>query len=294
MDQAKPRFLIEATEAESMGQSSGLSLTQLLPSLVSWAQSLARVPISKFPVAAVGLGASGRIFVGVNVEFPGLPFHHTIHAEQFLVANLAINAETRLESFAVSAAPCGHCRQFLQEIRDAPDIQILITDTEAPQLTPLSHFLSHRFGPHDLLPKGVPLLLEPHNNALSLPSHLTLNYSNPKLQLAALDAANLSHAPYSGSPSGVALLDSQGNLYKGSYIESAAYNPSLGPLQAAIVAFVAAGAGEYEDIVAAALVEKEGAVITQEHTACLLLQSISPHCHFKTFLAICSSSHLST
>ncbi|CAN6855743.1 unnamed protein product, partial [Brassica oleracea var. botrytis] len=51
-----------------------------------------------------------RIFLGVNVEFPGLPLHHSIHAEQFLVTNLTLNDERHLRHFAVSAAPCGHCR----------------------------------------------------------------------------------------------------------------------------------------------------------------------------------------
>lgn len=83
----------------------------------------------------------------------------------------------------------------------------------------------------------------------------------------------------------MALLDSKGALYKGSYIESAAYNPSLGPLQAALVAFISAGGGEYEDIAAAVLVEKEGALIKQDHTARLLLHSIAPHCRFEAFLA---------
>ncbi|XP_061368926.1 cytidine deaminase 1-like isoform X2 [Gastrolobium bilobum] len=297
MDQ--PRFVIEASEAESMAQSSGITLTQLLPSLVASAQTLARPPISKFPVAAVGVGSSGRIYVGVNLEFPGLPFHHTVHAEQFLVTNLSMNAETHLESFAVSAAPCGHCRQFLQEIRGAPDIKLLITSEKDPQFTPLSHFLTQRFGPHNLLHKGVPLLLEPHHNALSLllnndlpiiPNGISNGYSpNAELKFAALEAANNSHSPYSGSPSGVALLDSQGNIFKGSYMESAAYNPSLGPLQAALVAYVAGGGGDYDKVVAAVLVEKDGAVIRQEHTARLLLHSISPHCHFKVFLC-CSSA----
>ncbi|TKY44511.1 Cytidine deaminase 1 [Spatholobus suberectus] len=289
MEQPKPRFVISASEAESMAQPSAIA--KLLPSLVSSAQSLARPPISNFPVAAVGVGASGRIFVGVNVEFPGLPFHHTIHAEQFLVTNMSIHAETRLDSFAVSAAPCGHCRQFLQEIRDATDIQLLVTSHTNPRFAPLSDFLSHHFGPHDLLPKSVPLLLEPRHNALSLPIPENTNNNLPSanLKLAALEAANNSHAPYSASPSGVALLDSKGNVYKGSYIESAAYNPSLGPLQAAVVAFVAGGGGEYEEIVAAVLVEKEGAVIKQEHTVRLLLHSIAPHCHFKAFLATTSS-----
>ena len=111
-----------------------------------------------------------------------------------------------------------------------------------------------------------------------------------KLAVAALEAANASHAPYSASPSGVAVMDCEGKVYRGSYIESAAYNPSLGPLQAAIVAYVAGGCGGgYERLVAAVLVEKEGAVVNQEHTARLLLQAISPKCQFKVLL--CSSKN---
>ncbi|KAG4136210.1 hypothetical protein ERO13_D08G266301v2 [Gossypium hirsutum] len=94
----------------------------------------------------------------------------------------------------------------------------------------------------------------------------------------------MSYAPYSGCPSGVALIDVEGKIYKGSYMESAAYNPSLPPVQAAIVAYVASGGGGgYERIVRAVLVEKSDAVIKQEHTARLLLQCISPKCEVKVF-----------
>ena len=293
----KPSFVIEASDAKLMAQSSGLTLTQLLPNLVKSAQPLARVPISNFHVAAIGVGISGRIFVGVNVEFPGLPFHHTIHAEQFLLTNLSQNKETQLQWLAVSAAPCGHCRQFLQEIRGASGIPLLITSESSKsksEFTPLSEFLSHPFGPYDLLPIHVPLLLEPRNNHLSFLDHLEIesisnvepngyNQSSiSKLKVAALEAANNSHAPYSDSPSGVALMDSHGNVYKGSYMESAAYNPSLGPVQTAIIAFIAGdGAAEYEELVEAVLVERKDAVIKQENTARLLLSSISPRCRFK-------------
>ncbi|XP_061347637.1 cytidine deaminase 1-like [Gastrolobium bilobum] len=308
-------FVIEASEAQSMAEASGLSLTQLLPSLVNSAQTLARPPISNFHVAAVGLAPSGRIFVGVNLEFPGLPLHHSIHAEQFLLTNLFLNDETHLHSFAVSAAPCGHCRQFLQELRGAPDIQLLITSDPNREFTALSHFLPHRFGPHNLLSQDSPFLLEQHHNRLTLltTTHQQYEYEHEhehehehadssslpngvcnghaldeKLKFVALEAANKSHAPYSDSPSGVALVDCGGNVYKGSYIESAAFNPSLGPLQAALVAYVAGGGGDYDRIVGAVLVEKDEATVKQEQTARLLLHLISPNCQFKTFLCCCS------
>lgn len=293
----RPGFVIEPSEAQSLAQASGLTdPTQLLPSLVNSAQSLARPPISNFRVAAVGLSQSGRIFIGVNLEFPGLPLHHSVHAEQFLLTNLSLNAEPTLHSFAVSSAPCGHCRQFLQELRGAPEIKVLVTSEPDPKFTPLTLFLPHRFGPNDLLPQKAPLLLEPHNNRLTLltnpqqqlPNGVCCNGHHydgeEKLSVAALEAANNSHAPYSDSPSGVALLDSGGHVYRGSYVESAAFNPSLGPLQAALVAFVAGGGGEYGDIVGAVLVEKDGAMVKQEDSVRLLLHSISPNCHFRTFL----------
>ncbi|KAG5030096.1 hypothetical protein AAZX31_05G207900 [Glycine max] len=284
MDPPPSKFVIEASEALALAESAAVTLPELLPTLVPAAQPLARPPISKFSVAAVGLAPSGRIFVGVNLEFPGLPLHHSVHAEQFLITNLSLNAEPHLVSLAVSAAPCGHCRQFLQELRAAADVKILVTSEATAEFRALSDFLPHRFGPHDLLPLEAPLLLEPHHNTLTLQHYLNAHVPNHKLKIAALEAANKSHAPYSGSPSGVALLDCHGNVFKGSYMESAAFNPSLGPVQAALVAFVAGGGGDYDRIVGAALVEMDGAVVKQEHTARLLIHSISPNCQFDTFL----------
>ena len=78
-----------------------------------------------------------------------------------------------------------------------------------------------------------------------------------ELKSTALEAANKSHTPYSGCLSGVAILDS---------MESVAYNPSLGPVQVALAAYIAGGGGGYDKIVAAVLVEKEGALIRQEQT----------------------------
>ncbi|KAL1326355.1 hypothetical protein HN51_036428 [Arachis hypogaea] len=300
----RPGFVIKPIQVQPTAQS--------LASLVDSTRTLARPPISNFRVAAVGLGSSGRIYVGVNLEFPGLPLHHSVHAEQFLVTNLLLNGETSLTSFAVSAAPCGHCRQFLQELRDSENIQILIISDNNDQFTPLSDFLPHRFGPLDLFPEGSPFLLEPRNNGLKLTARTRMNrddedenlrsnngvvcnghgtvVDDEKLKIAALEAANASHAPYSGSPSGVALVDCGGKVYKGSYMESAAFNPSLGPVQAAVVAFVAGGGGGYDEIVGAVLVEKEGAPVRQEETARLLMRSISATCSFQALLC-CSDSN---
>ncbi len=71
---------------------------------------------------AIGLGESGHLYIGVNLEFPGLPLQHSVHAEQFLIANAAWHGERGLRRIAVNAAPCGHCRQFIAELVTAVSI----------------------------------------------------------------------------------------------------------------------------------------------------------------------------
>lgn len=280
-------FVMSAEEAERAAAAAGVATVQdLLPLLVPSAMKRAVVPISRFPVGAVGLGASGRVYVGVNLEFRGLPLCHSVHAEQFLVANAAAAGESALRAVAVSHMPCGHCRQFLQEIRGASGIQILVTtDAEegcAPEWRTVASLLLRPFGPHDLLPEDVPLVLEPHDNPLGDPVPAVANGFaagdlEARLREAAEAAARASHAPYSECPSGFAVADGDGRIYAGGCLESAAYNPTLGPVQAAIIAMVAAGGGPAGDVVAAALVEKERAAVAQETTARIFLGSVAPH-----------------
>lgn len=183
-------------------------------------------------------------------------------------------------------------------MRGAPEINILIADGSSEIVfRPLSHLLPQRFGPDDLLDKDVPLLLEPHRNGLGFGDGSgaadQASYSNgglnrwDELKRGALEAADGAHAPYNGCPSGVALMDLEGRIFSGSYVESVAHNPSLAPVQAALVAYVAGGGGAYDEIVAAALVEKEGAAVRQEITARMLLGSVAPGCDFRVFHCFC-------
>lgn len=311
-------FVINAAKAAKLRTASGLGREQFLASLVQPTADLARPPISKFHVGAVGLGESGRIFRGVNLEFPKLPLNYSVHAEQFLVANALQHGEKQLVFIAVSAAPCGHCRQFLQELRDAGNIKVLITDGKDNEVHPLSYFLPHRFGPDDLLSKDFPLLLEPRSNgliALANPdisngddcSNLHVDFHGEvaedkerdsieepslrswlherkpsliDLKIAAFTAANASYAPYTRCPSGIAIATRKGEVYTGSYMESAAYNPGLPALQAAIVAFICGGGGDYDEIETVVLVETKDALVWQAATVRLALQSLAPQASF--------------
>lgn len=254
----------------------------------------ARAQISGSPVVAIGLASSGQTFFGVNVELPGLPPIYSIHAEQFLVANLALHSERQLKGLAITTngyyfqAPCGHCRQFLQQIKDMSDTKVVITNRTGQRGThvPFSTFLNPQ---GSFSPENVPRLLERNDNSIGfIDQSLNMDIcSNSKhcshLNCRALRAATKSYAPYSGCPSGVALIDRRGKVYSGGYMESVADNPSLGPVQAALVDFVVNGDGQgFKEIVEAVLVENMYGELSQELTARMILEKIAHHnCIFR-------------
>lgn len=261
-------FVISAERATALRKRLGMTSDQFLRALVPIAKSFARPPISNYFVGAAGLGKSGRIYLGVNLEFPENALNQTVHGEQFVVANAMRNGEQGLLSIAVSAAPCGHCRQFLNETVQGCDLRVLTPQHPAIKLKKL---LPRAFGPGDL---GVAAaLLSEQRHSLRLPDSASL--ADPSLAAAALAAANRSYAPYSKDASGVALRLKDGAIYAGSYMENAAFNPSLSPLQAALIGMVAEGR-DYGEIVAAVLIEPHDAKASQDPTTRSVLQSIRP------------------
>jgi cytidine deaminase len=230
--------------------------------LIVEAKKLAIPPISNFFVGAVARGTSGNIYYGANFEFPGEALSFTVHAEQAAVVNAMEHGETGLEMIAVSAAPCGYCRQFLNELTTASTLQILVPDRPPTLLTAL---LPAAFGPADL---GVTAaLMSPQSHGLTLDAP-------DELAAAALAAANASYAPYSHAYAGVALRTRDGAIFRGSLAENAAYNPSMSPLEAAIVSLVITGGKAYADIAEAVLVEVKAAPVSQAGATRAVLASI--------------------
>ena len=231
-----PKFHFTAAEArEMMAELQLKSIRDLLKALLAPTSTLARPPISQFHVGAVGLTLAGDIYIGVNLEFVGMPLNNSVHAEQFLIANLRHHRETELSVVAVNAAPCGHCRQFFSELQCSDSVEFVFGD-DANASYKLQQLLPMRFKPQDLLGEDPPpLLLSPQN--------LPLTYS-PQAKEAieqraaedrlfsqaaelALQEARESYCPYSHCPAGVALITEDGDVYGGGYMESCAYNPSM-------------------------------------------------------------------
>jgi cytidine deaminase len=232
----------------------------------------ARPPISGFHVGAVVQGLTGDLYLGANLEFPGPALSATLHAEQAAIQNAWRCGETGLLALAVNASPCGYCRQYLNELEGADRLAVLVkpkgeSAAVEPQPVALAKLLPDAFGPHDL--GKSERLMQPREHRLVL----TGGDGDP-CAVAALAAANRCHAPYTSSFSGVALRTADGLLRCGSYSECAAYNPSLGPMQAALSALAVAGVA-FAEIEEAVLVEVTGATASQAEVARAVLAAVS-------------------
>ena len=155
---------------------------------------------------------------------------------------------------------------LFRSLTTASKLQILLPNTPT---APLTSLLPDAFGPADL---GVTAsLMSPQSHDLVLAEPCD---DDPVVD-AALRAANASYAPYSSSYSGVALQTSDGSIYTGFVAENAAFNPSMSPLEVAVVSLVINGGKKYEDITDAALVEVQGAVASQIPATIAVLSAIT-------------------
>jgi len=234
---------------------------------IAEAQKYARPALTHFRVGAVVRGTSGQLYLGVNLEFPGASLGQTVHAEQAALANAFMHDEPGIAAIAVSAPPCGHCRQFLYEFSAGREIEILLPD-QMPM--PLSSLLPHPFGPLDLKVKQDPL---------SQPRVKPQDIEGDPARSARYAAAR-AYAPYTNSRSGVAIRSRSSNIYLGSYIENAAFNPSLPPLQTALVGMALANEA-FGDIVEVVLAEASNNSISQLSATKALLAVIAPRAEFR-------------
>jgi cytidine deaminase len=218
---------------------------RLMMRLLPVAQQYAAVPVSHYQVGAVAAGTPTpntgwcSLYLGANFEFSETALSFTIHAEQAAINNAWLSGERGVQSLAISAAPCGYCRQFLYELVTAKQLQILLPANQFSPVsygsTPLTEFLPDPFGPSDLGIRGGLM-----DRALCERT-LTLKDGDPNVELieAALKAAERSYNPYleDSGYAGVAVKLTGGKVYAGRVAANAAYNPSLSPLGSAL-AFV--------------------------------------------------------
>lgn len=120
----------------------------------------------------------------------------------------------------VNYTPCGHCRQFMNELNSAASLKVHLPHS---QNNLLHSYLPDSFGPKDLGIEKVLFDEQPQQ----------FEVKGDHLQQAAIFAANNAYAPYSNAFSGVALQVGE-RIVCGKYTENAAFNPTFLPLQSAL------------------------------------------------------------
>jgi cytidine deaminase len=278
VDSAHCKFIMEKLE---------ISADDLMLKLLPIAELYARAPISNFNVGAVAKArlseASGEfaLSMGANIEFANLALTQTIHAEQTAVMNAWLQGAVKIDAIAVSAVPCGRCRQFLYELEESSTLDVIVQRPEADEFTntKLSDLLPQAFGPSDLdVTTG---LMAPSEH---LPNLTLETISNDSMVLEALSAARRSYAPYTHNFAGCAIQVSDTKIYSGRYAENAAFNPSLSPLHTAIIRMNMENLSSSITITRAVLVEKP-TTIRQRGICELLLGSLAPEVGLEYFEA---------
>lgn len=223
LQQLEQQHFCAEFNAEQVAQWSAefsLSAKQIALKCLPLAACYARTPVSHFFVGAVAIGQSGKLYFGANQEFEGQAIQHSVHAEQSAISHAWLAGEPGISDIAVNYTPCGHCRQFMNELNTARSLHIHLPHS---QQNLLSSYLPDAFGPQDL---AVDRLLFD-------PQHHGFHAEGDALTCAAIEAANQAYAPYSKAVSGVA-LQVNGQIICGRYAENAAFNPSFLPLQSAL------------------------------------------------------------
>ena len=232
------------------------------------AEHLASPPISDFVVGAVGLeAATGELILGGNVEFPGTDLATTIHGEGFVFAR-AFARDTSVAALAVGEArPCGHCRQTITEFAAWRELDLI---------DPLGHTLTMAdlypwpFEPRDLGQPGIVPGATPWPDLALADGRV-----DPATIEALVTAGRHAHAPYSRCPAAIALGLHDGRVVTGSTIENVAFDPTIGPLQAAVVELLAFG-HDYAAISSATLATTAGGPVQPTAGIQALLATIAP------------------
>lgn len=213
--------------------------SELLIALAQLISGYAHPPQSEYPVGVVGITSLGDVVFGVNFEIGGQPLNSTLHGEQVLIRRMAANrgaTTATLKEIALSAAPCGHCRQFINETADADQIRLHVPGLASN--IPFPIFLPDDFGPKDLgIPTGA-LLDHQAFRIQPISDHFARLIARDSVIMAASESAMWSYSPYTRSPAGVAIETRDGSIHSGSYIENVAFNPSISPFSAALVSML--------------------------------------------------------
>ena len=210
----KAKLISELKDPDFNGQINSVGVEKA-ENLLKLATCFSVAPISSFYVGAIAVGKSGKLYLGANIEFEGVPLSASLHAEQSAILNAWMHEERELLALHVSERPCGHCRQFMRELSNPSNFKI--------------HCKGQTFKIEDLLPGAFG---ENRKQGHGLLDSTGINLGPDKIKpesqaQLAISAAQRSYTPYSQSPEGFVAQCLDGHSFSGRAAESIAFNPSV-------------------------------------------------------------------
>lgn len=222
---------LSAVEFKQMQAIYGADEDLLLVALAHTVAGFAVPTKSNYFVGEAAILDDGSVVFGINYELGLGELTETIHGEQSIFMRAA-SLGRWVKKLALPAAPCGFCRQFMNEGYKSDEFQISMSGARAG--IPFPVFLPLDFGPHHLGLESRAFLNHPRIN---LDWAGATRPSGEAFDLA-FRAAEQSYSPYTKSPAGIAIevenLDGSTSIYTGYYAENVAFNPSITPLLMAI------------------------------------------------------------
>ena len=225
--------VLDATQVAEWALQLHSNQDQLMEALLPIAASFSHAPISQFNVGAIAVGELNQdgysdFYFGANLEFPSQALSLVVHAEQAAINNAWLNGVRRITKLAITDAPCGYCRQFINELAEADSLIISLNGEHHS----FNQFLPMAFGPKEL------------DNPSAMLSHqcANLELDDPSFKVSELVShAQQSYVPYTDNFASCMIVCHDGSKFYGRYAENAAYSPSLSPLQSAISQLILAG-----------------------------------------------------
>jgi cytidine deaminase len=194
---------------------------------------------SNYKVGAVIRTNVNNTYGGFNIEFDKIEF--TLHAEQTAYISFLMNKGTgeHPTHIDVSAAPCGHCRQFLWSLSDV-DMDVSFD------------------GNHVMLSQLLPHAFDGLDNLVSIDDFTVAKGEKDPLKYLDL-LYEKSITRFTKHKSSCVIEAENGRLFGGFFIENDAFNPSINPIIMAVCNIhLSGGYDHYIDNIKKVYVKSDG------------------------------------
>jgi cytidine deaminase len=122
------------------------------------AQGKAYAPYSCYMVGAAILSASGRVYLGANIE--NMSYGATMCAERAAIAQMVMGGDHEIEAIAVvtpdDGYPCGICLQSINEFSlDAESVKIVVPSSKGTVSRTLKELAPYLWSSEHVQPKNL-------------------------------------------------------------------------------------------------------------------------------------------